>query len=733
LFPPGNNLPAFGKNASPPKDFSRSSSRMSTASTPFPTEGIKRSQIFSRPGAGFLYEKRSSLPATVNANVDTLWNNRKKGSINCEQDIIYKLSKSLPGQLGYGRIYGSKGSLERMEKECRGVLCQNFYYDIDIVNCHPVMLVQFAKNKYQKDLVELEKYCDNRDDYLSRICECRDDAKTAIIKILYGGKNEHPFLEPMAQEIKTFTKFLINRDEYKDLADACRSYKELKEWEKSAVTGIYGAFLSFVLQTEERKCMFAMADSFEEDGWKVDVYCYDGVMVRKSDLPLEKSLRKAEEVILTKVGYKLSVISKPFMTFKEFVDELTNKDLYKGVEKSKYLEMKREFEATNFYYAPTNEYYEYIKGKEPIVMTQGHATNYYSAKWIFRMSEKLDDYKEFFPMWNADPTRRIIKTMSMSPSNDVETFSIPIQLQYQKYEEPINADPPLEFLELLDITCANNNILKQYTLDWLSHLLQKPFDLPGTSLIFTGEKGVGKDTLWDFFMTYVVGTMYSHNYTDTKTFFEKHDCNIMNKFLVKLEEADSKICLENASVLKSRITGNYNTFNPKNSKTIKAENFCRVVMTTNGSCPVDMSSGERRFVVIPCSIEKKGDIAYWSTLRTDIFNNQYGRRVASFLLDRDISPFVVQKLPENEYQAAVIDSRKTSEEKFMEVWDGAECLASELYDTYKSYCIDNKLDFIRSPISFSKSMLKFMRSVLVIRRTSKGMKYSKKGAAISDD
>lgn len=705
---------------------------MDTASTAFPTDGIKRTQIFSRPGAGFLYDRRASLPATVNANVDTLWNNRKKGSINCEQDIIYKLSKSLPGQLGYGRIYGSKGSLERMEKECRGVLCKNFYEDIDIVNCHPVMLVQFAKNKYSKDLVELEKYCDNRDDYLARICDNRDDAKTAIIKILYGGKNEHPFLEPMAQEIKAFTKFLINRDEYKDLADACRSYKELKEWEKNAVTGIYGAFLSFVLQTEERKCMFAMADSFEEDGWKVDVYCYDGVMVRKSDIPLEKSLSKAMVAIQDKTGYKVSLISKPFMTFKEFVDELTNKDLYKGVEKSKYLEMKREFEATNFYYAPTNEYYEYIKGKEPIAMTQAHANNYYSAKWIFRMSEKLDDYKEFFPMWNADPTRRIIKTLSMRPTEDPETFTIPIQFQYQKYEE-CNTEAPIEFLELLDLTCSNNNILKQYTLDWLSHLLQKPFELPGTSLIFTGEKGVGKDTLWDFVMAHVIGTMYSHNYADTKTFFEKHDCNFMNKFLVKLEEADSKVCLENASVLKSRVTTTYNTFNPKNGKTIKAENMARVVATTNGTCPVDMSSGERRFVIIPCSIEKKGDIPYWANLRNIMFNDAYGRRVASYLLERDISQFVVQKLPENDYQAAVVESRKSSEEKFMEDWDGAECFASELYDTYVAYCIDNKLDYCRTQIAFSKAILKFARSVLVIKRSAKGMKYCKKGVAMTDE
>jgi hypothetical protein len=697
-----------------------------------PVEGIKKTQIASRAGCTFLWEHRADLPAAINAQVDYLWKHKKKGAVRLENEVVYKLAKTLPAKLGYGRLFGSCGALERMEKECRGTLCQAYYHDIDIANCHPVLLHQFAKRYFDKDLVEVEKYCMNREKYLAQICPDRDEAKEAIIKIMYGGKNEHVFLGPFAEEIKSFTKYLFGRDEYADLAEACRKHKELREENKKFQTGIYGTFLSYILQTEERRCMLAMADAFEMLGWKVDVFCYDGIMVRKNNqLDLEVALVVAMSAIKTTVGYDVSIIDKPFMTFKDFVDEMANvdeADLYMGVKKSLYLEMKREFEETNFYYAPTDEYYEYIEGKDPIVMKGGHASTYYSTKWIFRVSAKIDDYKQFFPMWMADPTRRVIKSLTMKPSTEPEVFTIPIRLQYQNnLDETDLENGPAKFLELLDLTCSNNDILKTYTLNWLSHLLQKPFDLPGTSLIFTGDKGVGKDTLWDFFMTHVIGPVYSHNYTDTKTFFEKHDCNFMNKFLVKLEEADAKVCLENASLLKGRITGNYNTFNPKNSKTVKADNFARVVMTTNGTCPVDMSSGERRFVVIPCSIAKKGDNKYWSDLRAEMFNDKYGGKVAAFLMARDITEFVVQKLPENDYQDAVVDSRKSSEERFMETWIGAECSASQLFTQYKTFCIDNKLEYNRSNVAFSKAILKFARSVLLIKRTSKGMRYSRIG------
>jgi hypothetical protein len=208
-------------------------------------------------------------------------------------------------------------------------------------------------------------------------------------------------------------------------------------------------------------------------------------------------------------------------------------------------------------------------------------------------------------------------------------------------------------------------------------------------------------------------------------FFEKHDCNFMNKFLVKLEEANTKTCLENANVLKGRITAGSMSFNPKNSKTIVAENFCRVVMTTNGSCPVDMSDGERRFAVIPCSSEKKGDLDYWTKVRQTIRNNEYGRAVAKMLLERDINDFCIQKLPENNYQEIIVESRKSCEEQFLEQWNGESCGSDELYNQYMTYCRENTLPSIDNKLTFCKTLVKFARTFLKVRRTNNGMIYSK--------
>ena len=103
-------------------------------------------QLFSRRGIGYLWDNRSQLDPGQVSIINSLYNNRKKGTIECQHTVTYKLSKSSAGKLGWGRLYGTRGSLETLEKECRGTICSEFYHDIDIVNCHPVLLSQFAKN-----------------------------------------------------------------------------------------------------------------------------------------------------------------------------------------------------------------------------------------------------------------------------------------------------------------------------------------------------------------------------------------------------------------------------------------------------------------------------------------------------------------------------------------------------------------------------------------------------------
>ena len=56
------------------------------------------------------------------------------------RSVLYRMSKN-----GIGRLYSVGGSLQGMHRTVRHTIGRDIYTDIDIVNCHPVILVQLCE------------------------------------------------------------------------------------------------------------------------------------------------------------------------------------------------------------------------------------------------------------------------------------------------------------------------------------------------------------------------------------------------------------------------------------------------------------------------------------------------------------------------------------------------------------------------------------------------------------
>ena len=246
----------------------------------------------------------------------------------------------------------------------------------------------------------------------------------------------------------------------------------------------------------------------------------------------------------------------------------------------------------------------------------------------------------------------------------------------------------------------------------LAQMVQQPFDKPGTSILITGEKRTGKDTVFDFFGKYVIGDDYYHNYTcGGEQFFEKHDTGRMNKFLCKIEEMDRGVFMRNSSKFKSVITAELETFNDKGKKNISVANHSRFAGTTNGVCPVDLGDGEERFLVAKCSSARKHDIPYWTEVRRVLFNKEAGRAVGHWLSTFDLSGVEFRRVPKDAFQTMIVESEKTMEEKFVEQWDGVEVGATALFDLCVAFCNqdDQKLPPPRNPLGFGKKLMRLVR------------------------
>jgi hypothetical protein len=182
------------------------------------------------------------------------------------------------------------------------------------------------------------------------------------------------------------------------------------------------------------------------------------------------------------------------------------------------------------------------------------------------------------------------------------------------------------------------------------------------------------------------------------------------------------------------VTGSEATFNPKCEKAVTIPNYCRFVFTTNTGNPVDFSGEERRFIILPCSAEKKGDLTYWAMVRETLFNDQAGLAVAKFLEAVDLNGFNVRQLPENEYQDEVVETEIKAEERYIQQWDGQKLTMAELFRGYRTFCLENSLLHVENSASFGKRLLPFKRdNIINSKRTGRGTVYWKVGVQQTPD
>ena len=202
--------------------------------------------------------------------------------------IIYKKKCS------YGRTFCRwSAGLQSLRKEIRHTLAKDYYIDIDIVNCHPVLLLQILKmNKYET-IKYISKYVSNRDEYINLIIEkynvSRDDAKQLFIRLMYGGSfhkwasdlklsnvEEAKFINKFQNEMKSIQILITNSN--KHLKETIENMKD------RIITNIESTTTSYYLQDIENRILEDVYNYCCDNGFILKnncVFCYDGIMISK--------------------------------------------------------------------------------------------------------------------------------------------------------------------------------------------------------------------------------------------------------------------------------------------------------------------------------------------------------------------------------------------------------------------------------------------------------------------
>lgn len=217
-----------------------------------------------------------------------------------------------------GRLYAKGGSgIQGFPFDIRNPLIEKFYWDCDMENCHYNLLAKLGEDWGVKTN-SIQYYIQNRDVELAKVSSIRGIAKTAFLKVAYGGNiklyNEHYKDEGIEcdGDVSLLKKIEV---EMKTIVDLCWAKHDRFHKLVAKKPNPKFSLFSLILQTEERKCLLAMDAYARTQDRSIDIFIHDGGEVRKlkdeKECP-EELLRGFETAILETTGYVMKVVSKPF-------------------------------------------------------------------------------------------------------------------------------------------------------------------------------------------------------------------------------------------------------------------------------------------------------------------------------------------------------------------------------------------------------------------------------------
>lgn len=193
------------------------------------------------------------------------------------------------------------------------------------------------------------------------------------------------------------------------------------------------------------------------------------------------------------------------------------------------------------------------------------------------------------------------------------------------------------FLQYVTEIVANNDEgLANWVLDWCADLLQKPAEKSGTALVLVGVQGAGKTFLGQHVLGKIIGKAHYVQINKIESLTDKF--NMMtsdNKIFVQCDEAMHSYQKNVAAQMKSIITDETLTVEPKGVNAYKKPNHMHLLFTSNEENTaifIDPTPHERRFTVSKVSSARAKDIVYWEEMHAWI---KLGLpKVMRWLLDR---------------------------------------------------------------------------------------------------
>jgi len=582
------------------------------------------------------------------------------------------------------------------------------YIDIDIVNCHFVLLANLCE-KLDIHFSCLKQYIDNREFYLSTLKEmgCKNP-KNLFIMILYSDDNSYlidrykkfKFIKDFINEIKNIQ--LLVKAKHEEQWD-------LFEKKKNKTKNKLGSFISYILQDYESKILDKMFNYLKKP--KNCVLCFDGLLINK-DLYSKKILRKLEKHIKNEFDISITLIAKPFdkiIPLPEVIPEYNGGDfnyysdyskligvninedivdrwIENGIAlidsggKSCMLTKNREFDNLTKQMTCSYKMIKLIEILRTLdVMVNIINPNYdmskadiidkkISKKPSYKMTKAEEKfYYEFFNLSIKNIIEKKMKYRTLPHYSGVNF--IPYLLRnglpemYGKFNmfagfpydgknivKKINFEKSHVYSHLLNEFCDGDIGECNHLLDHIADIIQQPSKIRGIGHLFFSQQGTGKGTI-AFFMSKLLGKNHCVSFENIDNYFKNFNYDSSNKLFKIIEEVSDKGHAFNKSdVLKADLTKTRERVEPKGVDAYSIDHFARYWFFTNNERALHIENSDRRYTMHRINNRYKNDMKYFEPIYEEVNDDNFCHNAFEYFANRQYEISSVMSVYENNFK-----------------------------------------------------------------------------------
>jgi hypothetical protein len=253
-------------------------------------------------------------------------------------------------------------------------------------------------------------------------------------------------------------------------------------------------------------------------------------------------------------------------------------------------------------------------------------------------------------VWLEHPKALMYRDVIFDPSKSFDRYNDKIYNLWRGFAvEPIEGKCCDTLGYIKKRLCSDDDNHFGRLIAWVSHMFQKPWELPGTAVAIQGEEeGTGKS-----FFPLILSRLLDGKVDIPTLFFKASNAKMITGdftghlehcLLVHAEEAFRAESDREDSIIKDLITGEYLPINPKGLQAKLVKNYTRLILTGNPSHIVKASRFARRFFVLKLSDGYEYDVEYFTSILNELEHGGY-EALMHYFMTFDISKYDLRLVP----------------------------------------------------------------------------------------